>query len=54
MDRNYLKGRTGDALNALLAAIGYNFSLLLAWINLLWAFILKLNSENSEIKFARL
>jgi len=54
MDRNYLKGRTGDAMNALLAAIGYNFSLLLAWINLLGAFILKLNSENSEIKFARL
>ena len=54
MDRNYLKGRTGDAMNALFAAIGYNFSLLMAWINLLWAFILKLNSENSEIKFARL
>ena len=54
MDRNYLKGRTGDAMNALLATIGYNFSLLLAWINLLGAFILKLNSENSEIKFARL
>jgi IS5 family transposase len=52
MDRNYLKGRTGDAMNALLAAIGYNFSLLLAWITLLWAFIQKLNLEKSKIQFA--
>lgn len=31
MDRNYLAGKQGDAVNALLAAIGYNFSLLLKW-----------------------
>ncbi len=37
MDRNQLKGRTGDAMNAILAAAGYNFSRLLAWIALLWA-----------------
>ncbi|GBQ40381.1 transposase [Acidocella aminolytica 101 = DSM 11237] len=37
MDRNHLKGRTGDAMNAILAAAGYNFSRLLAWIALLWA-----------------
>jgi IS5 family transposase len=36
MDRNHLKGRAGDAANALLAAIGYNFRLLIAWITLLW------------------
>jgi IS5 family transposase len=29
MDRNYLKGRDGDRANAVLAAAGYNFSLLL-------------------------
>jgi IS5 family transposase len=52
MDRNHLKGRTGDAMNALLAAIGYNFSLLLAWITLLWAFIQNLNLEKSKIQFA--
>jgi IS5 family transposase len=52
MDRNHLKGRTGEAMNTLLAAIGYNFSLLLAWINLLWAFILKLNLEKSKIQFS--
>lgn len=31
MDRNHLKGRSGDAINALMAAVGYNFSLLLRW-----------------------
>ena len=31
MDRNYLAGRNGDAINAVLAAAGYNFSLLLNW-----------------------
>ena len=29
MRRNYLKGRDGDRINAVLAAAGYNFSLLL-------------------------
>ena len=32
MERNYLKGRDGDCANAVLAAAGYNFSLLLRWI----------------------
>ena len=31
MRRNYLKGRNGDRINAVLAAAGYNFSLLLRW-----------------------
>ncbi len=35
MDRNYLKGRDGDCANAVLAAAGYNFSLLLRWLELL-------------------
>ncbi|HZT88998.1 MAG TPA: IS5/IS1182 family transposase, partial [Stellaceae bacterium] len=30
--RNYLKGRDGDRANAVLAAAGYNFSLLLRWL----------------------
>ena len=29
MGRNYLKGRDGDRINAVLAAAGYNFGLLL-------------------------
>ena len=32
MDRNYFKGRDGDRINAVLAAAGYNFSLLLRWL----------------------
>jgi transposase, IS5 family len=32
MDRNYLKGRAGDRANAVLAAAGYNFGLLLRWL----------------------
>ena len=32
MGRNYLKGRDGGRINAVLAAAGYNFSLLLRWL----------------------
>ena len=32
MGRNYLKGRDGDRSNAVLAAAGYNFCLLLRWL----------------------
>jgi len=32
MGRNYLKGRAGDRINAVLAAAGYNFTLLLRWL----------------------
>ena len=31
MDRNYLKGHDGDRINAVLAAVGFNFHLLLRW-----------------------
>ena len=40
MGRNYLWYRQGDAINAVLAAAGYNFSLLLRWLRLLWLQIL--------------
>jgi len=43
MDRNYLARRSGDANNAILAAAGYNFSLLIAWLRfllrLVWALL---------------
>ena len=35
MGRNYLWHRQGDAINAVLAAAGYNFRLLLRWLRLL-------------------
>ena len=34
MDRNYLAGPQGEAINAVLAAVGYNFRLLLNWLRL--------------------
>jgi transposase, IS5 family len=40
MDRNYLAHRAGDAANAVLAAAGYNFSLLIRWLRFLLAKIL--------------
>lgn len=35
LGRNYLKGRAGDAANAILSAVGYNFRLVLAWLRTL-------------------
>lgn len=39
MDRNYLAGSHGDAINAVLAAAGYNFRRLLAWLRILLRFV---------------
>jgi transposase, IS5 family len=36
MGRNLLKGPHGDAANAVLAAAGYNFRRLIAWLAALW------------------
>src|SRR4051812_49288929 len=40
MGRNHLAGRAGDATNAVLAAAGYNFRLLLRWLALLLQLVL--------------
>ena len=46
MERNYLKGRDGDRINALLAAVGFNFHLILRWLAaLLRAFLNALLSQ---------
>lgn len=46
MDRNYLAGEQGDAINVILAAAGYNFSLLLKWFRqLLWLLVAALVSS---------
>lgn len=39
MGRNYLAHSIGDAANAVLAAVGYNFRRILAWLKLFVAFI---------------
>ncbi len=41
LGRNYLKGRAGDAANAVLSAIGYNFRLILAWLRKLLCLLLQ-------------
>ena len=50
MGRNYLAGEHGDAVNAILAAAGYNFSLLLRWFRqLLWLLAALLGSRPKSI-----
>jgi IS5 family transposase len=41
LGRNYLKGRAGDAANAVLSAIGHNFRLILAWLRILLRLVLE-------------
>src|SRR5829696_4855172 len=48
MGRNHLAGRTGDAANAVLAAAGYNFGLLLRWLALLLRFVLAVLAASSH------
>jgi IS5 family transposase len=46
MRRNHLKVRHGDRIKAVLAAAGYNFSLLLRWFDQLYPFL----NEIAEFK----
>ena len=53
LGRNYLKGRDGDRINAVLAAAGYNFGLLLRWLErLLRALIAVLVSSDPRTQIA--
>jgi IS5 family transposase len=52
MDRNHLAHASGDAVNAILAAAGYNFSLLLTWLRLLLIRLLILLSEPAQPRAA--
>jgi transposase, IS5 family len=40
LDRNYLKGRNGDHINAVMSAVGYNFRLILKWLRRLFCIII--------------
>ena len=40
LGRNFLKGRHGDRINAILAGVGQNVRLLLRWFRLLFCFVL--------------
>src|SRR5215510_245283 len=50
MGRNYLAHASGDAINALLAAAGYNFRRLIRWLSLLCLRILIALSSAAHIK----
>lgn len=53
MGRNYLAGTHGDAANAVLAAAGYNFRRLLAWLAILWrAFVMAMLPVASDAPLA--
>ena len=52
MGRNYLAHSSGDAINAVLAAVGYNFRLLLRWLRLLLFQILIAIVGTSQLKFS--
>jgi IS5 family transposase len=53
MDRNYLNGRHGDRANAVLAAAGYNFALLLRWLRrLLRALLQALFSPPTGLQYS--
>jgi transposase, IS5 family len=45
LGRCYLKGREGDAANAILSAVGYNLRLVLAWLRILLSLILLTHSR---------
>src|SRR5262245_61872761 len=51
MGRNHLAHASGDAINAVLAAAGYNFRRLLAWLRLLLLRILIALSLPAQPKF---
>jgi IS5 family transposase len=52
LGRCYLKGRDGDAANAILTAVGYNFRLLLAWLRALLSLILNAIRRGASIQLA--
>ncbi len=56
LDRNFLHGRLGDQINAVMSAVGYNLRLILKWIRLLLckiiAAIVAAMTPLSEIKSA--
>ena len=52
MGRNYFAHASGDAINAVLAAAGYNFRRLLAWLRCLLLRILIALGLAAQLKLA--
>jgi IS5 family transposase len=54
MGRNYPAGQAGDATNAVLTAVGYNFRLLLVWLaGLGWLLHTLVRSASTDAHYAR-
>jgi hypothetical protein len=53
MGRNQLAHRSGDAINALLAAVGYSFRRLLKWMRLLFAAVAIAPTTELRLRYAR-
>jgi IS5 family transposase len=49
MERNYLAHRSGDAINAVLSAAGYNFRLLIRWLRFLLRLILAAIAAENQL-----
>ncbi len=52
LGRCYLKGQDGDAANAILTAVGYNFRLILAWLSALLRLILIVITRSAPMQSA--
>jgi len=52
MGRNFLAHAAGDAINAVLAAAGYNFRRVLAWLRILLAWIMHTLSASKSLQLA--
>src|SRR5262252_1227208 len=52
MGRNYLTGRDGDRINAVLAAAGYNFGLLLRWLERLLRALMRMLAVLAPTQFS--
>jgi len=48
MERNYLAHRAGDAINAVLSAVGYNFRILIRWLRFLLRQILMALADQNQ------
>jgi transposase, IS5 family len=52
LERNQLKGADGDAINAILCAVGHNMRLLAAWLKSLWRALFIYWEKQHQISFA--
>jgi transposase, IS5 family len=49
MGRNYLAHRSGDATNPVLAAVGYNFRIIIKWLRILLTIWMRITSPNPSL-----